>query len=175
MKKALLTLVLSLVYVGMTLAQFDSGYPILVRGDSRLEIQIEATLDTTAGSTTNPDSIATGWIDISDFDATNEYTQLYYKVTTGGALATDSAWVLMDVFGNESASWTGAVNITQILDTTNSETAGYNASTLSNKRPKFINIVIEQESTVSGGGADDSVDVSAVFRFPIKDSKVRSE
>ena len=175
MKKILFTLVLTLALVGMSFAQFDSGYPKLVRGDTGYEIQVEATLDTTASSTTNPDSISTGWYDISDFDDPLEYVQLYYKVTSGGALATDTAFYFMNIYGNETKSFTNAVNIAQIVDTTNSEVAAYVASTLSNKRPKYINWVIRQKSTVSGGTADDSVDVIARLRFPIKEYHAPSE
>ena len=154
-------------------AQFDSGYPTLVRGNSGLEILIEATMDTTSGSY---DSLATEWIDISDFDATLEYAQLYSLFDADGHQ--DTVSVLIDLYGNESPSWTGAVSITQILDTTISSSATYTASTLSNKRPKYISLVLENKPTTDGGAnknADDSVDVHAVFRLPQKDAKITDE
>ena len=135
MKKILLATILSLVMVGTGICQFDSGYPILSRGNDGLEVRIEATMDASTY-----DSLTTGWIDISDFDATTEFIQLYY-IMTSNAVEEDTTWLLVDVYGNESASFTGAVNLTQLVDTTNSETATYVASVLSNKRPRFFNFI----------------------------------
>lgn len=173
MKKILFSLFLIVTcFVIQVQGQFDSGYPILVRGNSGLEVQIEAILDSTLSSTTAPESLATGWIDISDFDASTEYVQLWSLFDADGTADTSS--VLIDIWGNETASWTGAVSIIQLLDTTTSNSAAYTASTLSNKRPKYVNIVFENKPT-SGDNADDSVDVHAVIRFPLKDAKVTDE
>jgi len=172
MKKILLTLFLTFCMVVGIYGQFDSGYPSLVRGNSGLEILIEATMDTTSGDN---DSLVTEWYDISDFDGTLEYTQLYSLIEADGT--DDTVSVLIDLYGNESPSWTGAVSITQILDTTTSSSATYTASTLSNKRPKYISLVLENKPMTEGANlnADDSVDVHVVFRLPIKDAKIIDE
>ena len=170
MKKILFVALISLLFTVEIFSQFDSGYPKYQRSNSEARFLIEATMGAAA-----TDSLVTGWQDISDFDATNEYWQVYTKLTTNGALATDTGYVSIDVYGNESASWTGAVNIGQIVDTTSSETAFYTASTLSNKRPTYVNFVIENVSNVSGGNNDDSLDVSVVIKIPIKDAKVADE
>lgn len=167
MKKILFTLALTLVIAVSTFAQFDTGYPKLVRGNWGLEIQVEATMD---GS--SYDSLTTGWVDISDFDDALEYAQIYYLMTDDGSGAADTSWLLIDAYGNEAASWTGAVNLGQLVDTTDSQSAVYVASTISNKRPKYINFIFEQATTVAGGNLDDSIDCKLRFRFPIKDAGV---
>lgn len=170
MKKILFAMILSLVMVGTSLSQFDSGYPILARGNSGLEIKVEGTMDASTY-----DTLTTDWVDISDFDNTTQYVQIYVNTNSGGALATDTAWVFVNAVGNEVASSTGQAELGQVVDTTNSETPFYTATTISNKRPRFIKFVFGAASTVSGGNVDDSVDVSAVIRFPLKDAKVRDE
>lgn len=179
MKKFLLTTFLVLALFAINLqAQNTSGYPSWVRGNSGVEMRMDFMLDSTASSY---DSIATGWQDISDYDATNEYIQLFYKITRGTTGAGDTTAVLCDVWGNESASWTNAVNIVQLVDTATfviatTLAATYSASQWSNKRPKYINIVWENQSLTGNlHGIDDSVSVSAVLRFPLKDAKIDSE
>lgn len=170
MKKILFASLLIVVLSFTAFGQFDSGFPKYQRSNSEARFLIEATMGAAA-----TDSLATGWQDISDFDATLEYWQAYVNFSTGGALATDTGYVSIDVYGNESASWTGAVNIGQLVDTTGTEGASYTASAMSNKRPTYVNFVIENVSNVSGGNVDDSLDVSAVIKIPIKDAKVADE
>lgn len=171
MKKLLFSaLLISLLFVSENFCQFDSGYPKFVRGNWGAEVLVEGTLNATTY-----DTLTTDWIDISDFDASNEYIQFYVNTNSGGALATDTAWIYINAVGNEAASTTGQAELGQVVDTTNSETPFYTASTISNKRPRYIKFVIAAASTVSGGNVDDSVDVSAVIKLPLKDSGVDGE
>ena len=164
------TLLISLLFVCEIFCQFDSGYPKFVRGNWGAEVLVEGTMNATTY-----DTLTTDWIDISDFDATTEYIQFYVNMSSDGAIATDTSWIFVNAVGNESASSTGQVELGQIVDTTNSETAFYTASTISNKRPRYIKFVFGAASTVSGGNVDDSVGVSAVIKFPLKDAGVDSE
>lgn len=183
MKKLFSLLALVIVLSLPAYAQFDSGYPQTIRGNWGLEIRVEAQLDSTSGSTTAPDSLATGWIDISDFDSPLDYAQLYWDLGLNGDQTSnsDTSAVLLDVWGNEANSWTGAVNIIQLVDTatyvsTTTLAPSYTASVLSNKRPRYINLVFENQSLTGDlHGIDDSVDVSFIFRLPIKDPKVTDE
>ena len=170
MKKILFTLVLTMLVAVSTFAQHDTGSPKWVRADNGAEMRIDGTMNGTTY-----DTLATGWIDMSDYDATNEYIQIYYQMTgdaNPSGLA-DTTWLYVNAVGNELPSFTGAVTLAQLVDTTNSETAAYVASTISNLRPKYINFIFGAASTVSGGDVDDSVDIKAVVRFPIKDAKAR--
>ncbi len=190
MKKIFAVLMLSLLFAVPSLAQFDSGYPQLVRSNGYLEIRIEAMLDS---ASSGYDSIATttliGWVDISDFDNPLQHAQLFWDVDLIETGPGDTSGVLIEVWGSETASWTDAVSITQIVDTsgasagtadyyvsTTSIVPTYVASTLSNKRPKYITIVFENRSKTGNLHTfDDSLDVSAVFRLPVKEAKIQDE
>ena len=104
---------------------------------------------------------------------------LYYDIDVNAV--GDTSAVLCDVWGNEEASWTGAVSIVQLVDTatfvtTTTLVATYAASQWSNKRPKYINVVWENQSIAGTlAGIDDSVSVSATLKFPLKDAVVQPE
>ena len=192
MKKFLLTTFLVLALFAINLqAQWDSGYPIMERGNSTFLIKMELTLDSTASSATAPDSLATGWYDISDFDASLEYATLFWDVDLDGDQdsGTDTSGVLIDLWGSESPSWTDAVLISALVDTSGAAASSadyyvttvsivptYVASAFSNKRPTYINIVLENQSKTGNLHTfDDSLGVSAVFKLPIKDAGVVNE
>jgi len=191
MKKILSVLILSLLFVVPSLAQWTSGYPTMVRSNSGLVITMEALLD--SSTTSGYDSLATtsslGWVDISDFDASNEFVTLFWDVDLIETGPGDTSGVLIDLWGSPTPSWTDAVLITQLVDTSGGSATGadvyvstvsivptYVSSALGNIRPQYITVVIENRSKTGDLHTfDDSLTVSAVLRFPLKDAKITDE
>ena len=157
MKKFIFALML--IMSTLTLAQFTSD-AVISRNNSGVTVTFAGTLDTL---TQTYDSLMSGSFTLEDFDESNYLTVYYDFESTAG-----SPKALVDLYYSEDNST--FTNVTQLVDTTTSETPTWTATNLSYVRPAYYKLVVEQ---VAAGR--DGTTFTIKLRYPAKEASVRRE